>query len=138
MNLNHLELLRALQETGFNLSKAAAKLHVVQSAASRQLQLFEEELGSPLYHRQGKKLIGLTTLGERIMSEVEVIDLSRRNILALAGDYRTVGGSVSYGHLLTNRLSATAALGLDGVLRDDPALQDFWTASALVGLRYSF
>lgn len=57
---------------------------------------------------------------------------------ALAGDYRTVGGSVSYGHLLTNRLSATAALGLDGVLRDDPALQDFWTASALVGLRYSF
>jgi len=88
MNLNHLELLRALQETGFNLSKAAAKLHVVQSAASRQLQLFEEELGSPLYHRQGKKLIGLTTLGERIMSEVEVIDLSRRNILALAGDYR--------------------------------------------------
>jgi DNA-binding transcriptional LysR family regulator len=34
MNLNQLELLRILQETNFNQSKAAEKLNVVQSAAS--------------------------------------------------------------------------------------------------------
>lgn len=88
LNLNHVDLLRALQETGFNLSKAAERLHVVQSAASRQLQIVEEELGAPIYQRQGKKLIGLTALGEKIMEEVEAIDLSRRNILAMADDYR--------------------------------------------------
>lgn len=88
MNLNHLELLRVLQETDFNLSKAAEKLHVVQSAASRQLQMIEEELGTPLCRRQGKKLVGLTPLGERIIREIETIDLARRNILEIADDYR--------------------------------------------------
>ena len=60
MNLNQIELLRILQETELNLSKAAKRMHIVQSAVSRQLQLFEEELGSPLFERKGKKLIAET------------------------------------------------------------------------------
>jgi len=88
MNLNQLELLRILQETNFNQSKAAQKLNVVQSAASRQLQLFEEELGSPLFERHGKKLLGLTPLGERVMQEVERINLAKKNIQAIADDFR--------------------------------------------------
>jgi len=88
MNLNQLELLHILQETNFNVSKAAKILNVVQSAASRQLQLLEEELGSPVFERQGKKLVGLTLLGERVMAEVDVINLSKRNIKGIAEDYR--------------------------------------------------
>lgn len=88
MNLNQLELLRILQETNYNQSKAAAKLNVVQSAASRQLQLFEEELGSPLFERHGKKLLGLTPLGERVMQEVERINLAKKNIQSIADDFR--------------------------------------------------
>lgn len=88
MNFNQLELLRILQETSFNQSKAAERLNVVQSAASRQLQLFEEELGSPLFERQGKKLLGLTRLGERVMEQVESINLAKRNIQAIAEDFR--------------------------------------------------
>lgn len=88
MNLNQLELLRILQETNYNQSKAAEKLHVVQSAASRQLQLFEEELGSPLFERQGKKLLGLTPLGERIMEQVERINQASKNIKVIANDFR--------------------------------------------------
>ena len=88
MNLNQLELLRILQETNYNQSKAAAKLNVVQSAASRQLQLFEEELGSPLFERHGKKLLGLTPLGDRVMQEVERINLAKKNIQAIADDFR--------------------------------------------------
>jgi LysR family cys regulon transcriptional activator len=87
MNLNQLELLRLLQETGFNLSRAAEKMHVVQSAVSRQLQLLEIELGSPLFDRQGKKLIGLTTLGERVMEEVDLITQAKKNIQVLAEDF---------------------------------------------------
>lgn len=88
MNLNQLELLRVLKETQYNQSKAAQKMNVVQSAASRQLQLLEDELGAPLFERYGKKLLGLTALGERIMDEVDRINLSKLNIQAIAEDFR--------------------------------------------------
>ena len=88
MNLNQLELLRDLKETQYNQSKAAQKMNVVQSAASRQLQLLEDELGAPLFERYGKKLLGLTALGERIMDEVDRINLSKLNIQAIAEDFR--------------------------------------------------
>lgn len=88
MNLNQLELLRVLQETHFNLSKAAEKMHVVQSAVSRQLQLLETELGSPLFERHGKRLLGLTPLGARIMAEVEHIHRAKKNIQSMADDFR--------------------------------------------------
>jgi DNA-binding transcriptional LysR family regulator len=71
------------------LSKAADKLGIVQSAASRQIQLLEEELGSPILQRAGKKINGFTPLGLSVMEEVENIDLSRRNMKSLALDYRT-------------------------------------------------
>lgn len=88
MNLNQLELMRILQETDFNLSKAAEKMHVVQSAVSRQLQLLEIELGSPVFERHGKRLLGLTPLGERIMQEVEQIHQAKKNIQSMADDFR--------------------------------------------------
>ncbi|MGZ5049906.1 MAG: LysR substrate-binding domain-containing protein [Methylobacter sp.] len=87
MNLSQIELLRVLQENDFSLSKSAEKMHIVQSAVSRQLQLFEAELGSPIYERQGKKLIGLTALGRRIMEEVETINLAKKNIQTIAADF---------------------------------------------------
>lgn len=87
MNLSQIELLRILQENNFSLSKAAEEMHIVQSAVSRQLQLFESELGSPVYERQGKRLIGLTTLGQQIMEQVATINLAKTNIQALAADF---------------------------------------------------
>jgi DNA-binding transcriptional LysR family regulator len=87
MNLSQIELLQVLQETNLNLSKAAEKMHVVQSAVSRQLQLFESELGSPLFERRGKKLIDLTPLGQRVMAEVAVITQAKQNIHSIAADF---------------------------------------------------
>lgn len=55
----------------------------------------------------------------------------------VGGDATLVGATAAYYRSLTNRLSATAALGLDGISRADP-LEDVWSASALVGVRYSF
>lgn len=88
MNLNQLELLRILRETDFNLSKAAEKMHVVQSAVSRQLQLLEAELGAPVFERAGKRLLGLTPLGEGVMREVEQIHQAKKNIQSMADDFR--------------------------------------------------
>ena len=88
MNLSQIELLRLLQQTDFNLSKAAEKMHVVQSAVSRQLQLLEVELGSPLFERQGKRLLGFTPLGLRIMDQVDLIHQAKKNIRSMADDFR--------------------------------------------------
>ena len=56
--------------------------------------------------------------------------------LSIAGDATALGANASYFRHLTDRLSATAAVGIDGIEREDPFI-DQWGASALVGLRYS-
>jgi DNA-binding transcriptional LysR family regulator len=87
MKLSQIELLRVLQETNFSLSQAAEKLNIVQSAVTRQLQLFEIEIGSPLFERKGKRLVAMTPLGLRIMEEVNAIHQAKNNIQSLASDY---------------------------------------------------
>lgn len=56
---------------------------------------------------------------------------------SLNGDGTAIGATASYYRNLTRRLSATAAVGIDGIDREEP-LPDQWIASALLGLRYSF
>jgi len=87
MNLNQLEILHLLQETGYNLTKAAEKMNIVQSAVSRQLLMLEEEIGTPLFERHGKRLLGPTPLGVRILEEVLSVNQAKRNIRALADDF---------------------------------------------------
>ncbi|MBW8784786.1 MAG: preprotein translocase subunit YajC [Novosphingobium sp.] len=55
---------------------------------------------------------------------------------ASGGDTTAIGATAAYNRWLSDHLSATAALGIDGVNRE--ALDEIWTASALVGVRYSF
>jgi LysR family cys regulon transcriptional activator len=87
MNLNQLEIMHLLQETGFNLTKAAEKMNIVQSAVSRQLLMLEDEIGSPLFERHGKRLLGPTPLGARILEEVMSVNQAKNNIRALADDF---------------------------------------------------
>lgn len=54
----------------------------------------------------------------------------------LLGDTRGLGATAAYYRSITSKLSATAAVGVDGVTRDN--LVDIWSAQALVGVRYSF
>src|SRR6195256_4233563 len=52
MDLRQLEILQAIAETG-SFTACGRKLHVSQSAISRQILLLEEELGEPLFLRVG-------------------------------------------------------------------------------------
>lgn len=56
---------------------------------------------------------------------------------SLTGDATAIGARASYYRMLSAHLSATAAVGLDGINRQAP-LTDDWIASALLGVRYSF
>lgn len=55
----------------------------------------------------------------------------------LAGDTTAFGASAAYHRELLRRLTATAAVSIDTVSREE-FLEDLWTAAALLGLRYSF
>ncbi len=51
-------------------------------------------------------------------------------------DGTALGANAAYHRSLARGLSGTVAVGLDGITRD--AVDDYWSASALLGLRYSF
>jgi len=55
---------------------------------------------------------------------------------ALAGDTSSVGASASYYRTLARNLTARLAVGINGVNREQ--LEDYWSASALAGVRLSF
>ena len=55
MDLRQLEILQAIAETG-SFTACGRKLHVSQSAISRQIALLEDELGEPLFLRVGRVL----------------------------------------------------------------------------------
>jgi DNA-binding transcriptional LysR family regulator len=50
MDVRQLEMFRAVAEEG-SFTRAAERLHVSQSAVSRQVQLLEDELGGRLLQR---------------------------------------------------------------------------------------
>ncbi len=76
-----------LQETGYNLTKVAEKLNVVQSAVSRQLLMLEDEIGNPLLERHGKRILGPTPLGELVLAEAGSVKQAKKNIRSIADDF---------------------------------------------------
>ncbi|MDQ8043203.1 MAG: LysR family transcriptional regulator [Solirubrobacteraceae bacterium] len=67
MNLRHLETFLAVAETS-SFSRAADRLHVVQSAVSAGIRSLERELGAPLFAR-GPRGADLTDAGRALVPE---------------------------------------------------------------------
>ena len=65
MDLRQLEIIRAIADSG-SFTAAGGKLHVSQSAISRQILLLEEELGEAVFYRIGRR-IRITPAGESLL-----------------------------------------------------------------------
>ena len=65
MDLRQLEIIRAIAETG-SFTAAGNKLHVSQSAISRQILLLEDELKEPVFLRVGRR-IRITPAGDSLL-----------------------------------------------------------------------
>jgi DNA-binding transcriptional LysR family regulator len=98
VDLRQLEILQAIAETG-SFTACGRKLHVSQSAISRQILLLEEELGEPLFLRVGRQVRmtpaaeSLVQLGQRVFQDIRdsvgaITDRSR----GLKGPLRLAGG----------------------------------------------
>ena len=85
-----------------NLTRAAARLHVSQSAVSVQIRKLEEELGRPLFVRQGRQL-ALTDAGRIALEYAD-------SIFALGDRLTSAVGSSRQPSRQTLRIGAVATL----------------------------
>jgi LysR family transcriptional regulator, cys regulon transcriptional activator len=87
MELRQLRSLVTLVEARFNVSRAAERLHLVQSAVTQHLKQLEAELGTGLFVRHGKRLVGLTEVGEQVFRHACEALRQTGNILAAGRDH---------------------------------------------------
>lgn len=86
MELRQLRTLIALADTGFSVSQAAQRLHLVQSAVSQHIRQMETAVGAPLFERQGKRLVGLSETGRMVLHHARRTLAEAENILAVGRD----------------------------------------------------
>ncbi|HEY3121898.1 MAG TPA: LysR substrate-binding domain-containing protein [Vicinamibacteria bacterium] len=79
MDVRQLEMFRAVAEEG-SFTRAAQRLHVSQSAVSRQVKLLEEELGGLLLHRGGNG-ISLTAPGELVLKTANRVQRDLQDVV---------------------------------------------------------
>jgi DNA-binding transcriptional LysR family regulator len=98
LDLRQLEILQAIAETG-SFTACGRKLHVSQSAISRQILLLEEELGEPLFLRVGRQVRmtpaaeSLVQLGQRVFQDLrETVGTITDRTRELRGVLRLTGG----------------------------------------------
>ena len=88
LNYHHLRYFRAVAREG-NLTRAAARLHLSQSALSAQIGKLEDRLGLSLFERRGRRL-HLTEAGRIALEHADVIFATGEELLAtLSGTDRT-------------------------------------------------
>src|SRR5919106_5017502 len=98
VDLRQLEIIRAIAETG-SFTAAGHKLHVSQSAISRQILLLEEELKEPVFLRVGRR-IRITPAGDSLLQLSHRVFQDLKDTIAgitdsqesLRGTIRLLGG----------------------------------------------
>lgn len=84
LNFHHLHYFWAVAKEG-NLTRAATRLHVSQSALSTQIKRLEEQLGDALFNRVGRTL-QITAAGRMTLTYAESIFASGNELLATLRD----------------------------------------------------
>lgn len=94
INQRHLQIQLKQLETvwhtvvnGYNLSQAATVLHTSQSSLSKHIAALENQLKTDVFVRQGKRLTGLTEMGESLLPHIETIFAEIRTIENITLDH---------------------------------------------------
>lgn len=87
LNYHHLRYFHLVAHEG-NLTRAAQRLSVSQSAVSTQIRQLEERLGQPLFERRGRALL-LTEAGRIALDHADAIFSSGQELLNTLGERPT-------------------------------------------------
>src|SRR4030095_14950853 len=84
MKLQQLRYLAAIVENDLNITAAAERLHTSQRGVSKQLKQLEDELGFPIFLRQGRTLTRITPAGKRVIDRAMKVLKEVQSIKRLA------------------------------------------------------
>lgn len=94
VNQKHLQIQLKQLETvwhtvinGYNLSQASEMLHTSQSSLSKHICALESQLKADVFTRQGKRLTGLSSVGQALLPHIETIFAEIRSIENIALDF---------------------------------------------------
>lgn len=107
LNYHHLRYFQMVAHEG-NLTRAAEKLNVSQSALSTQIRQLEDRLGQPLFERRGRAL-HLTEAGRIALDHADVIFAAGQELVATLGQAGLARRALRIGSLST--LSRNFQLG---------------------------
>ncbi len=88
MKLHQLRYLAAVVDNGLNITAAARALHTSQPGVSKQIKLFEEELGFEVFEREGRTLTRVTPEGRQVVARALRILDEVKNIRQLSDEFR--------------------------------------------------
>ena len=87
MNIQQLRIIAEASRQDFNFTAVARALYISQPAISKSIKEFEDELGVELFVRKGKRILGFTEVGNRLLGLAEEILGNVRKIKSLKKDY---------------------------------------------------
>ena len=87
MNLQQFRYVSEVVKRGLNVSDAAAALHTSQPGISKQIRALEEELGVPIFVRQGRRFTAVTDAGRAVVAGIDRILAEIGNLRAAAAEH---------------------------------------------------
>ena len=90
MKLHQLRYLNEVAKQGLSVTSAADALFTSQPGVSKQIQLFEEELGLQIFQRNGKRLIGVTEPGAKVLALAAKVIREIDNIKRVGDEFSNV------------------------------------------------
>jgi LysR family transcriptional regulator, cys regulon transcriptional activator len=91
MNLQQFRYVAEVAKRSLNVSEAAAALHTSQPGVSKQIRALEEELGTALFVRRGRRFVAITDAGVEVIRTVERILGEVGRLRAIGEEFAAVG-----------------------------------------------
>src|SRR6202165_2464545 len=87
MNLQQFRYVSEVARRGLNVSEAAAALHTSQPGVSKQIRGLEDELGTAIFVRQGRRFTAITDAGKEIVAAIDRILAEIANLKAVGEEF---------------------------------------------------
>jgi len=87
MNLQQFRYVSEVARRGLNVSDAAEALHTSQPGVSKQIRALEEELGTEIFVRQGRRFTAITDAGREIVAALDRILAEVANLKAVGEEF---------------------------------------------------
>ena len=94
MKLSHWRAALEVSRQNLNVTESAKRLFVSQSVISKQIRALESELGVQIFERSGKRFVGITRAGQKLLKMAGDLMDNAHNIERAAREFSGDSGSI--------------------------------------------